>query len=151
MNDSLVKDLAELYVNDVKAFIDNLNEIPEDKLWNAPKHIPNSAGILAQHIAGNLNHYIGKALGKTGYKRNRDAEFRISDKSKSDLIEDLQDVIKMLRTVIPDISEEQLDAPLPVNAPHSRTTRKALLHFYRHLNYHLGQLNYLKRMIANNN
>jgi len=149
MNESLSKDLAVLYEEDVTNFINNLKEIPEDKLWDKPNSIPNSAGILAQHIAGNLNYYIGAVLGETEYKRNREAEFTISHKSKKELIDDLENVIEVISLVLPGLSEEQLNAPFPANNSKLRTTRKALLFFYRHLNYHLGQLNYLKRLLNN--
>ena len=149
MNISLSKDLAVLYEEDVMNFINNLKEIPEDKLWYKPDPIPNSAGILAQHIVGNLNYYIGSVLGETKYKRNREAEFTVSHKSKRELIEDLENTSEIIRHVLPRLSEEQLNALFPATNTKSRTTRKALLFFYRHLNYHLGQLNYLKRLLSN--
>ncbi|HKJ45682.1 MAG TPA: DUF1572 family protein [Balneolales bacterium] len=150
MVEFLMNELSTLYEDDLQKFVENLKEFPEDKLWLKPENIPNSAGVLAQHIAGNLNFYIGATLGETNYKRERDAEFTISDKTKKELIQDLESVIEVIRLVLPGLSEDRLKEPFPVKIPRSQTTLKALLHLYHHLSYHLGQLNYLKRIVINN-
>lgn len=148
MEENLASDLAQLYEEDLRSFIDNLKEFPETKLWEVPANIPNSAGILAQHLAGNLNYYIGTVLGKTGYERDRDAEFTISYRSRDELVLDLEEIIDIIKKVMPDLTSQQMEAPFPNPKQKSKTTRKALLQFYRHLNYHLGQLNYLKRILS---
>ena len=35
----------------------------------------NSAGALSQHLCGNLTYFIGSAIDKTGYTRNRNLKF----------------------------------------------------------------------------
>ena len=54
----------------------------ENTIWHTEKGIANSAGNLCLHLIGNLNTYIGKELGSTGYVRNRELEFSQKDQKK---------------------------------------------------------------------
>jgi len=47
----------------------------EETIWKIDREIKNSGGNLCLHLCGNLQHFIGAILGKTGYIRNRDNEF----------------------------------------------------------------------------
>lgn len=55
----------------------------ENYIWKTPKEITNSAGNLCLHLVGNLNTYIGSAIGNTNYIRNRELEFSSKDIPKS--------------------------------------------------------------------
>jgi hypothetical protein len=57
-----------------------LAPISTEQLWRKPYACGNSIGHLLLHLTGNLNHYIGAQIAKTGYVRNRPLEF--SDASK---------------------------------------------------------------------
>ena len=64
----LDRDLRAL-AREVAAYAD------ERDLWRVAPGVPNSAGTLALHLAGNIQHYLGARLGGTGYVRDRPAEF----------------------------------------------------------------------------
>ena len=54
----------------------------ENNLWRITGNVKNAAGNLCLHLVGNLNTYIGKNMGHSGYVRDRDAEFNLKDLPK---------------------------------------------------------------------
>ncbi len=119
-------------------------------LYRAVAGLPNTGGVLVQHCAGNLRHFVGAVLGGTGYVRQRDLEFTSQGLSQATLVEELQrtqtDVARgfaALKTVDP-------DAPWPGALPAgaSYTVRGFLQHLTSHLAYHLGQLDYHRRLVT---
>jgi len=144
----MIDDLIFLFRRDLDAFIQNLEAFPDDKLWDVPEGVKNSGGILAQHIVGNLNYYIGVGLGNTGYKRNRPREFTHTGRPKNELINELLNTQEMIEEVLGNLSEDALENDYPLTVSYDYTTRRFLFHLYGHLSYHLGQLNYLRRMLS---
>ena len=49
--------------------------LSEEQFWRKPLEPGNSVGHLVLHLTGNLNHFVGAQLGKTGYVRDREREF----------------------------------------------------------------------------
>jgi len=143
---TLQQDLQQLYKRDLDRLAKNLENIPEDKLWEIPDGVTNSCGVLVQHIVGNLHHFIGNGMGSTGYVRQRDEEFANTGKSKKELLDQIDGLQEMLDEVFANIDNEQLTNKFPLDIPFDGTARSFLLHLYGHLNYHLGQMNYLRRM-----
>ncbi|NGP88003.1 DinB family protein [Fodinibius halophilus] len=146
---SLSNDLKILFNRDLDAIVENLEAIPEAKLWESPEGVTNSCGILVQHLVGNLNHFIGHGIGDTGYMRDREKEFSNTGIPKEELIDRIHSLQDMLDTIF-SAEEGRLDKDFSLNVPFGKTKRGALIHLYGHLNYHLGQLNYLRRIISKN-
>lgn len=120
----------------------------EDNIWRVDGAILNSAGNLTLHLIGNLNTYIGSEFGHTGYIRNRPAEFALKNISRKELTDKLEHTIKMLEDVLPQITIEQLLRAYPhETAEGSVSTEYFLMHLATHLNYHLGQVNYHRRLL----
>lgn len=120
----------------------------EQKIWSTVKGISNSAGNLALHLAGNLNHFVGNILGESGYKRNREAEFTDKDLSKQRLLEIISDTKNAVENSLEKISDPDLDKPYPLQVfEYEMTTRYFLVHLLAHLTYHLGQINYHRRIL----
>ena len=68
--------LLDLYIRDLDKLEVELSSYPDEKsIWTTSGSISNSAGNLCLHICGNLQHFIGAVLGKSGYERNREFEF----------------------------------------------------------------------------
>lgn len=141
-------ELIYLFERDLDRFIDNLQEIPGDRLWMQIPGIHNSCGVLAQHLVGNLNHFIGAALGKTGYVRDREAEFTPREQSREELIISLKKLKKVIRESLDKLSEKDWEAEYPERVPYDTNVRGFIIHLYGHLNYHMGQLNYLRRILV---
>lgn len=147
---SLQQDLNALFQRDLNRLIENLQDTPEELLWEVPEGITNSIGVLTQHLTGNINHFIGKGLGNTGFKRDRDREFKNVPIPKEDLIADIEDLKQTLVTIFNDLTDENIEDDYPMEVPFEATTRGFLIHLYGHLNYHLGQINYLRRIMSEN-
>ena len=92
MTDSLIQ-LFHRDLDRLKQEIENYSS--DDLLWQIEKEISNSAGTLALHLIGNLNHFIGAVLGETGYIRNREAEFSDRNVSRSKISTDI-DAVKQV-------------------------------------------------------
>lgn len=120
----------------------------EENLWIIDKSIANSAGNLCLHLIGNINHFIGAQLGSTGYIRHRELEFSLKDVPRAELIEKIEATIAMIDSVLPQLSEEDAKKEYPLVVFESKmTTDYFLIHLVAHLDYHLGQINYHRRLL----
>ena len=120
----------------------------EENIWKIDKNINNSAGNLALHIIGNLNHFIGATLGESGYIRNRELEFKDKNVPRQKLYHNLDDVKTMIHNTFAKITFEDLEKKYPINAfGYEMNTIYFLMHLIAHLNYHLGQVNYHRRLL----
>lgn len=121
----------------------------ETTIWEIRPGIANSSGNLCLHLLGNLRHFIGAVLGNTGYVRNRDEEFIMKNVPRSELLHGIEETILMIKNTLHDLSEEDFDKNYPLEKHGKQiTTRYMLLHLLTHLNYHLGQVNYHRRLFS---
>lgn len=119
-----------------------------DSLWVVSAGINNSGGNLCLHLAGNLQYFIGNVLAKTGYIRNRPEEFSLKNVPLPEMIAIIEKVIRIVPGTIRSLTPEQLAAPYPEKVfENPMTVEYFLLHLYAHLNYHLGQINYHRRLL----
>lgn len=120
----------------------------ETKLWYTEKGIANTAGNLCLHLIGNLNTYIGAGLGRTGYVRHRDLEFSQKDIPRAILLEKIDETIAVVHAGLDNISEDQLSNDFPVLIwEQPASIEYTLVHLTTHLAYHLGQINYHRRLL----
>jgi uncharacterized damage-inducible protein DinB len=142
--------LKKLFDRDLDKLKDEISKYkPEKSLWAVKKNITNSGGNLTLHIIGNLNHFIGGVLGNNGYVRDRDAEFSKKDVPVNDLLQSIDEVKTTIYNTLEGISEEQLQENFPINVfGYEMTTLFFLMHLHSHLTYHLGQINYHRRLIV---
>jgi uncharacterized damage-inducible protein DinB len=141
VNSLITRDLQKL-----KSEIESYKN--ESNLWRIEKKIANSAGNLCLHLVGNLNTYIGATLGQTGYVRDRDAEFSLTNISRKELIQKIVDTIAVVNKVLPTLSDETIQKEYPLLVLKEKTsTEYFLIHLTTHLGYHLGQVNYHRRLI----
>ncbi|MEO6174443.1 MAG: DUF1572 family protein [Flavobacterium circumlabens] len=121
----------------------------ETQIWAIDKNISNSAGNLCLHLIGNINTYIGAEIGKTGYIRNRELEFSLKDIAKTELIQKIENTISVVNTALDKLIPADLEAIYPlVVFEKEMTTGFFLVHLSTHLAYHLGQINYHRRLLA---
>ena len=141
-------DLATLFTRDIIRLRQELEAYPDTaSLWITGPGVTNAAGTLALHLEGNLREYIGRQLGGLDYTRDRPAEFSTRGVARADLLARIDAVAATIPAVVAGLSESALDAPYP-EAILGRTwsTRQFLIHLNGHLNYHLGQIDYLRRL-----
>ncbi|WP_310377645.1 DUF1572 family protein [Flavobacterium sp.] len=120
----------------------------ESCIWHIEKSISNSARNLCLHLIGNLNTYIGATLGNTNYIRNRALEFSTKDIPKKVLIEKIEETRSIIIETLSNLSLETLKTEYPLLVLETKTTTEFfLIHLATHLNYHLGQINYHRRLL----
>jgi uncharacterized damage-inducible protein DinB len=146
----IADELAALYRRDltrlaqqVQAFTDHV------LLWQCAPGIANSAGNLALHLEGNLREYVGRLIGGVPYHRVRAEEFAARGLAAAALVARIEETRQLVVSVIEKLSEEQMQAMFP-ESPLGATasTRQLLIHLQGHLNYHLGQIDYLRRVLT---
>ena len=145
----LTETLKLLFERDLKKLRVEIEAYKTEKnIWQVEKNIKNSAGNLCLHIIGNLNWYIGAQLGATGYIRHRELEFSSTNIPKDDLLLEIDKTRSVLDNTLDKITSNQLELEYPILVFDKKTTTYYfLIHLTTHLAYHLGQVNYHRRLI----
>ena len=139
------KDFANLFHRELSHLEAEIKEYSsESMLWVVLGGQRNSAGNITLHVCANLMHYISDGLGKSGYERDREAEF--SDRvTRDELIRRLRECRTMITSILESLDDSMLDEIYPAQAPERMgkiTSRGFLLHLVWHLGWHLGQIYY---------
>lgn len=145
----MIEDLITIFSRDLdrlKTEIETFQE--ESNLWITAGNITNTAGNLCLHLMGNVNTYIGKNIGQYHYIRNREAEFSLKGVSRQKMIEDLEKTKTIVLSTLQHMEKEKLDDIYIENVlGYEMTYRYFLIHLTAHFSYHLGQINYLRRIL----
>jgi hypothetical protein len=145
----MLQELIKIFERDIERLKKEIEECEEDKLWKTLNGIKNPVGNLCLHLIGNLNTYVGKNLGRTNYVRNREFEFSQKDLPKSLLLENIEATKKIVDQALKSLNEKQLEEMYPEKVfDYEMTTGYFLIHLAAHLSYHLGQINYLRRITS---
>ncbi|MEP6747191.1 MAG: DUF1572 family protein [Bacteroidota bacterium] len=147
----VIEILKAFYIRDLKKLRQEISLYRSEKtIWLTSKEIANSAGNLCLHLVGNLNTFIGTVMGNTGYVRHRDAEFSLKDVPKDELLKKIDDTIVVIEKTLAGKNDELLAKEYPVLVFEKKTsTGEMLIHLSTHLSYHLGQVNYHRRLLDN--
>lgn len=145
----LIPTLKTLFKRDLDKLSQEISSYKNEKnIWLTEEGINNSAGNLCLHLLGNLNTYIGAVIGKTGYIRNRDLEFSLKDITRQELLDGISQVTRIVDNTLDTTREEDLEQEYPLLVFDAKTsTGYYLVHLAVHLGYHLGQINYHRRML----
>lgn len=120
----------------------------EHHLWKTEGNIANSAGNLCLHLVGNLNHFIGTVLGNTGYVRQREREFSDKHVPRQEMLRMVEETMIIIEQSLGRITDSKLQKPYPIEVfGYPMTTEYFLIHLAMHLDYHLGQINYHRRLL----
>lgn len=124
----------------------------EELIWTVAPGLSNSAGTLALHVCGNLQHYVGAVLGTTGYIRNRELEFSKRGVSRQALASEIRQTIRVVHETLSGFAPDRLSLEYPEDVAGARVaTGLTLLHLSAHLAHHLGQVGYLRRLLTGEN
>lgn len=137
-------------VRDLRALRREIEAYPEERdIWRVQPGISNSGGTLALHLAGNLRYFVGAVLGGTGYARDRDAEFNRRDAPRAELLAEIDAALAAVDAGLTRATEPDLARPYPHPiAGHTVTTGDFLVHLVAHFTYHLGQVDYHRRLLT---
>jgi hypothetical protein len=142
--------LVGVVVRDMKALGREVEAYPDDaSLWRVPPGVANSGGTLALHLCGNVQHFFGTVLAGTGYVRDRAAEFNRRDVSRAEIAAQVQAAVAAAEQGLAKVSDAALARDFPEQiAGHTLVTGECLVHLVAHLGYHLGQVDYHRRLVT---
>ncbi len=145
----LIQSILELYLRDLGKLKEEISLFKnEDALWQTQGETKNSPGNLALHLIGNLKHIIGAQLGNTGYIRERDKEFSAQNIPREQILKGIDEATHIVETTLSKLTDDDLKKNFPIEfLGKQRTTHEILFILYGHLNYHLGQINYQRRLL----
>jgi uncharacterized damage-inducible protein DinB len=145
----ILDDVIALLRRDLEGLQREVAWFPDDQsLWATAGGVTNSAGNLALHVAGNIQHFIGHEMGGLPFERDRDAEFGRRQGSRDEIVEQVRRAIVAVTTALPQLDEQQLAARFDAHAGVSVTTQRFLLHLCTHTAFHVGQVGYLRRIVT---
>jgi uncharacterized damage-inducible protein DinB len=146
----LIESLQKLILRDIDKLEKEITLYStEESIWRVSGQIINPAGNLCLHLCGNLQHYIGFRLGNIEYKRNRELEFSAKNISREKLLAEITQTKKAVSESFAKMQPEQLNSIYPENVfSEPMTTQYFLIHLSGHLTYHLGQVNYHRRLLS---
>lgn len=141
--------IAQIFERDLNKLKEEISlYADESTMWQVADGISNSAGNLCLHLLGNLNHFIGATLGKTGYVRNREAEFTQKNIGRTELLRQIDETKAVVVNTIKSLSAEDIQTLFPIEIMGKQSSvGYILIHLATHLSYHLGQINYHRRLI----
>ena len=146
---SLADDLVTLFQRELTSLKSELDLFPDDEsVWRILPGVSNSAGNLALHLAGNVQHFVGAVLGGTGYVRSRPNEFGQRAGTREQLHVEIDKAIDVVRRVLPALPVSRMDDIYPESVGGVEfQTRIWLIHLAVHAGFHLGQVGYLRRAV----
>ena len=147
---STIDALKKIFNRDLDALAKDISLYPtEESLWQLQGDIKNTAGNLCLHLCGNLQHFIGAVLGRSGYVRNRDAEFVDKNVPQEKLLAEIEATKRAVSQTLAklDVADLQKEYPIQVFGE-PLTTEYFLIHLSGHLMYHRGQINYHRRILT---
>ena len=144
----MIQNLKTILLRDLATLRREVELYPDEAaLWRVRPGTANPAGNLALHVAGNLQFFLGGQLGHSGYVRDRDWEFAARDLPRARVLQELDAAAKAVDEALSALDPALLDREFPVPLGDRRlSTGMVLLTLVAHLDYHLGQVNYHRRM-----
>jgi uncharacterized damage-inducible protein DinB len=147
----MIETLTQLFLRDLEKLKTEITSFKDEKkIWEVSGDIKNSAGNLCLHLCGNLQHFIGAVLGNSGYLRYRDAEFSKKNVPIRELVAEVNMTVNVVEKTLKELKEDDLQKIYPINVfGYEMTTEYLLTNMVTHLTYHLGQINYHRRLLDN--
>src|SRR6478752_7563482 len=136
---AVITSIHEIILRDLDKLEKEISLYPnEESIWKVDGQITNTAGNLCLHLCGNLQHYFGAVLGKTGYVRHRDLEFSSKNISSKELMKEINKAREAVRNTLQSFAAEQLEKDYPEKVyDYPMSTQHFFIHLAAHLNYHL--------------
>ena len=146
----LLPSVIAILDRDLRALRREIEAYPDEaSLWVTPSGVPNSSGTLALHLAGNVQHYMGARMGSTGYVRDRPAEFARRNVPREEIVQEIEAARKSLTAIPGGLGVRDLSGDFPEVIGNLRfETGDYLIHLVSHFNFHLGQIDYHRRMVT---
>jgi hypothetical protein len=146
----MIESFSRLYEQGLTKLRTEVESYPgEAELWKTGGNIPNSAGNLALHLIGNINHFFGATLGGTDYVRDRDLEFSSGEVSKEQIVSEIEKAITVVKQTLDSLSTDDLQKTYPIQFQNQDVSTEYVIgYLLGHFNYHLGQIDYHRRLLV---
>jgi hypothetical protein len=150
MERDFIESIARLIDRDLVKLAQELEQYPDEQgIWTLRPGIKNPAGNLCLHLCGNLQHFFGAVIGKTGYLRNRENEFAATNVPRADLLKEIETTRGVVKETLESFKPSLLQKEYPEKVfDHPMTSMHFFTHLATHLGYHLGQVNYHRRLVV---
>ncbi|NND70986.1 MAG: DUF1572 family protein [Rhodothermales bacterium] len=149
----MVEYISKTYDRELATLADQLEAYPDqESIWSTPDGITNSAGTLALHMCGNLRHFLGMAVAGTEYVRDRPFEFAGTPVGTAELLQIIKSTRHEVAAALAKPQSARFDEPFPLPIGGVQlTVGQAIIHLLSHLAYHLGQVDYHRRLTLGDN
>lgn len=147
-----ITDLSKSFLRDLDTLSREVALYPDDaSLWAERPGLPNTGGNLTLHLCGNVRHFIGLTLGHSGYVRNRDHEFASKQETRAELTALIAAARAEVAAALAQLPDAQMNEPFPLAVGGvTLPTGRFLLHLATHFTFHLGQIDYHRRIVSGN-
>jgi uncharacterized damage-inducible protein DinB len=149
-----IKQLVEFIEGEVYAHLDrSIEGLTDGELnWDPSEH-SNPIGVLLTHISGAESYWIHKIVGGIEVERVRAEEFLPKVNSTPEVMERIQEVREVTRTVLSELENSNLSQPRSFwsNSQEREletTVHWAIMHFIEHTALHVGQIFYARKLYA---
>jgi hypothetical protein len=125
-------------------------QLTDDQFFARPGELVNPVALIVKHLAGNLASRWTDFLTTDGEKpwRDRDGEFLIKDgDTRQTLLADWERGFAILFATLDRLNESDLDKTITIRSE-PMPAKLAILRSLTHVAYHVGQIAYLKRLLA---
>jgi hypothetical protein len=145
LHSTLSSVLANRYTSNAKRIHELAAPLIETHFWQKPFPFGNSFGHLVLHLTGNLNHYVGAQIAKTGYIRDRPREFTDPNPpSKDEALKRFDDAVAMVVRAIRAQSPEDWSAEYSAAGANSLNRLDMIMQCAAHMQHHIGEMIYLR-------
>ena len=126
-----------------------LAKLDDAQVWTRPLPAMNSIGNLCLHLAGNVSHYVGACIGRTGFVRDRSGEFEaVGGSTRDELLGGLREARETAARVIATLGPQDLERHIDSDHPPDATVTSVLVHVGAHFAYHTGQIVQLTKLLT---
>lgn len=145
----MLQELISLYDRDLKNLRNEIELYASDAhIWQVVEGINNPGGNIFLHLMGNLNTFFGAVFANTTYVRDRPLEFSARDIPRATLLKMLDEIHPIVLQVLHDFPADKLGEIYPIRIfDADKTNGYIFIHLETHLAYHLGQINYHRRLL----
>jgi hypothetical protein len=148
--DPVVEKIAEQFQVVHSQLRDEVRDLSVEELNWKPAPETNSIAVLVVHTLGSEAEVL-RVAAKAPNVRDRDAEFRVSDRTADDLVRELDQADSYLEAMAPRITAENLAEELPRGDRPPETGLHWLVTNYGHAREHLAHIQLTKQLSAQAN
>jgi uncharacterized damage-inducible protein DinB len=125
-----------------------VEQLSDERLWWKPNQHSNSVGNLILHLCGNVRQWIVAGVGGEPDRRQRGLEFsQDSPLDRAELLGRLESAVGEACQVLERFDRARINDMRHIQV-YEVSVVQAVIHVVEHFSYHLGQVVYTTKMLA---